>query len=249
MMARRAWFVPLLAVLASALGMVPALAADPVRIATEGGFPPYNTRDAAGELTGFEIDLGNAICAHAGWQCEWVVADWSALIPGLLANDFDAIMAGMSITPARSRSVAFSRAYFPANEGAVGMFVGSTSFLVPETALIAVQSGTIHEEHLREHGLRVQPHATADAALDAVLDGKVDMVFGSPDFLELRVNRTSRSLAILGREDIAAGGAAIAVRPGDSDLLSTFNAALDALSADGTMDRLDQVWFKPGRDI
>jgi polar amino acid transport system substrate-binding protein len=37
-----------------------------VRIGTEGAYPPYNFIDDAGNLAGFEIELGQAICERRG---------------------------------------------------------------------------------------------------------------------------------------------------------------------------------------
>lgn len=59
----------------------------------------YRTPD--GELTGFDIDLGNALCAEVGIQCEWVVQGWDGIIPGLMARKYDAIMSSMTINDER----------------------------------------------------------------------------------------------------------------------------------------------------
>jgi polar amino acid transport system substrate-binding protein len=219
-----------------------------VRIATEGAFPPYNSLDSAGRPQGFEIDLGNAACAHLGWRCSWVLRDWNALLPGLVAGEFEIIMAGMAITPSRRAQAGFSREYFPSISKPQGIFVGTHTFQNPKESLIAVQDGTIHEDHLRSQGYRVATYATAGAALDAVMDGTCDLTFGSPDFLEQRVFRTSRTLTIIGTQEIDAGGAAAAIAKPRADLQQGFNAALDALETDGTIERLRKKWFTMSTD-
>lgn len=224
-------------------------ASQTVRIATEGAFPPFNSLDADGAPKGFEIDLGNAVCAHQGWTCDWVLHEWPGIIDGLLGDEYDAIMAGMSITPSRLKDVDFTREYFLSANRPKGMFVGIHNFLDPAQSLIAVQQDTIHEEHLQSLGFRTASFATAGAALDAVLAGRCDMTFGSPDYLEPRVYRTGRALAINGTMDIHAGGAAIAVPKGRDTLRRGFNAALDALEADGTIERLRKKWFAKSTDI
>ena len=235
--------------------VLPGLAAaqstlpDTVRIATEGAFPPYNALDKNGNLIGVEIELGNAICANQGFDAIWVITDWADMIPQLIAGDFDVIMAGMAITPGRSAKVAFSREYFPNGTQATGMYVGAHTFLDPQQSIIAVQENTIHEEHLRARGMQVVTFETAGKALAAVLDGTADITFGSPDFLENRVYRTSRALTILGTEPLDAGGAAAAFRKKDVALRAAFDDGLAQLTADGTLDRLNNKWFKPSRDI
>ncbi|MDU8926419.1 transporter substrate-binding domain-containing protein [Alisedimentitalea sp. MJ-SS2] len=220
-----------------------------IRIATEGAFPPYNSLDKNGNLQGFEVDLGKAICAARGLSVIWVITDWATMIPDLLAGDFDVIMAGMAITPSRARQIAFGTEYFPSDDGATGMYVGAHTFQSPHGSLIAVQENTIHEDHLRTLGLRVETYATARKALDAVLDGAADITFGSPDYLEPLVYRTSRTLAILGTEVIEAGGAAAGFRKQDTTLRNQFNTGLAQLRSDGTLKRLNAKWFADNRDI
>src|SRR5690606_26645382 len=82
-----------------------------VRIGTEGAYPPFNATDASGELVGFEVDLGRALCERAGVTCEFVAQDWDGIIPALLSGRYDMIMAGMTITDERREQVDFSRGY------------------------------------------------------------------------------------------------------------------------------------------
>ena len=65
----------------------PADADTEIRFATEAAFPPFNERSPPyGKITGWEIDLGMAICAKMNRKCEFVAQEWDGLIPGLLAR-------------------------------------------------------------------------------------------------------------------------------------------------------------------
>ena len=88
-----------------------ASAQETVRIGTEGAYPPWNETDPAGNLVGFEVDLGNAMCEKMGVTCEWVAQDWDGIIPALLNGRYDLIMAGMSITEERRQAIEFSDGY------------------------------------------------------------------------------------------------------------------------------------------
>src|SRR5690606_5433783 len=121
-----------------------AQAQETVRIATEGAYAPWNFLNDAGEPAGFEIDLGNAICEHAGLTCEWIINDWDSIIPNLLAGNYDLIMAGMSITDERLETIDFSQNYFPPDPS---KFVAAAGTDIDPSALegkrVGVQGGTI----------------------------------------------------------------------------------------------------------
>lgn len=83
----------------------------PLRVATEGAYPPYNMVDASGNLVGFEIDMMKDICKRMGTECQFIAQAWDGMIPALQAGRFDAIVAGMSITDERLAAVDFTRGY------------------------------------------------------------------------------------------------------------------------------------------
>tara|TARA_B100000965_G_scaffold62341_1_gene48174 strand:- start:2580 stop:3431 length:852 start_codon:yes stop_codon:yes gene_type:complete len=85
--------------------------ADKIRIGTEGAYPPWNSKDASGALIGFEVDLANELCAIMKHECTIVEQDWDGMIPALVMRKFDAIMAGMSITDERMKTINFSQGY------------------------------------------------------------------------------------------------------------------------------------------
>jgi octopine/nopaline transport system substrate-binding protein len=101
---------------AAALGVLVAVSGasaqdKTVKIATEGAYAPWNFTGAGGKLEGFEIDLGNDLCARMKVKCEIVAQDWDGIIPALQAKKYDAIMAGMTITEKRKEVVNFSVPY------------------------------------------------------------------------------------------------------------------------------------------
>lgn len=82
-----------------------------VRIATEGAYAPWNFSTPQGKLDGFEVELANELCRRMNVKCEIVAQDWDGIIPALQAGKYDAIMAGMNITPKREEVIQFSRTY------------------------------------------------------------------------------------------------------------------------------------------
>ncbi|HYE48232.1 MAG TPA: transporter substrate-binding domain-containing protein [Azospirillaceae bacterium] len=84
---------------------------DPVRIATEGAYPPFNYFDPSGKVIGFDIDIVNEMCRRMAVRCEVAPQNWDGIIPGLQAGKYDAIIAGMSITEERKQAVNFTQGY------------------------------------------------------------------------------------------------------------------------------------------
>lgn len=83
-----------------------------VRIAIEGAYPPFSATSPAGELIGFDVEIAYALCAEMEANCELAAQDWDGIIPGLVANKYDAIIASMSITEERKKTVAFTGRYY-----------------------------------------------------------------------------------------------------------------------------------------
>jgi octopine/nopaline transport system substrate-binding protein len=121
-----------IAVLVSLLSIGQALAEDrkTLTIATEGAFPPWNSVSPSGEVIGFDIDVGKALCERANLECRFVAQAWDGIIPALNVGKFDAIMAGMSITEKRKQVIAFSEPYALTSN----YFVVSKASVIPAMA-------------------------------------------------------------------------------------------------------------------
>lgn len=181
-----------------------------IRIATEGAYPPYNTHAPDGRLIGYEIDLAADLCRRMNARCEVVAQDWDGIIPGLQAGKYDAIMAGMSITPRRMEALAFSVPYvnspssFAALKGSplaglpgVDTRVPLTDAAAAKTALdalrpklkgkvIGVQVATVQAEFLNAHFKDIAEIRTYKTTEEHDLDlhaGRVDAVFAVSAYL------------------------------------------------------------------
>jgi len=106
-------------------GLAFGVQAQPLRIAMEGQFPPFETLDESGQLKGFNVDIAQALCQAMAQECQLLRFAWDDLIPALEAQRADLILASMSITEARQQRVDFTAkyaqtpAYFFARKGLI----------------------------------------------------------------------------------------------------------------------------------
>ncbi len=217
-----------------------------IKIATESSYKPFSYTDADGKLIGYEIELVDALCEQMQAECEVISQDWDGLIPGLNAQKFDAIIAGMSITPERKEVVEFTDPYFHSGIVLIGKKGDDISVADLAGQPVASQRSTVAAQYLQDE------HANADIKLydtqdNAYLDltsGRVrammsDKVTGI-DWLK---TEAGQDYEVKGQEistDEDAMG--IAFRKGDP-LVAKFNKALAELKENGTYDQITGSYF------
>lgn len=217
-------------------------------------FVPWAMRDLSGKLIGYELDVAQRLAADLGVKHEAVPTAWDGIIPALLAGNFDMIIGGMTVTPARAESVDFTDAYsfsgvamVASTKTAPGL-TSVAAFNRPDFTLVA-RRGTNAVPVVQ----KLLPLATLrqfddDAqALQELLNGNAMAWFTStpkpafaavdhPGVLYLPVDK-----AIEPQRD------AIAVRKGDPVALEVLNKWIAARKEDGFLKDRFHYWFE-GRD-
>ncbi len=175
----------------------------PLRIGTDGAYPPYNATTSAGELVGFEIDLIKDLCRRMQRRCTFVTTEWIGMIPKLQEGSVDIIMSALSIRPERRKVIDFSLPYFSAptyfiaRKGSKVYYPQSQQVIdlgMPQAgdaramagiaqhlqgAVVGVEGSTTHEDFVRERfpsvgRIRIYPKQE-NLFLDLVI-GRVDAV-------------------------------------------------------------------------
>lgn len=148
-----------------------------MRVVTEGAYAPWNFSAADGSLKGFEIDLIHDLCARMQYKCEITAQDWDGMVPALNAGKFDVIMAAMSVTEERKKTVAFSDIYAPTSSTFITAKTNDIANLPKRNTLINLdKDGKIKDQTIEElrkllHGktIGVQGSTTNTNFLDKYL--------------------------------------------------------------------------------
>ena len=219
---------------------------DKIKIGTEGAYPPWNSKDASGNLIGFEVDLAKELCAIMKHECTIVEQDWDGMIPALLMRKFDAIMAGMSITDERLKTINFSQGY--ADEVAsLAVMKGSdlaslqtvkaislskksgevkktleqlTKALAGKT--IGVQTGTIHQNFLESGdvgSVTVRKYKTQDEVNLDLASGRIDAALAAAVAFTDYAAKSGKPVVLVGPTfsgGAFGNGVGVGIRKGDN---------------------------------
>ncbi|MBP0050182.1 transporter substrate-binding domain-containing protein [Marinobacterium sp. AK62] len=232
----------------TAFGSTAAMAADKIRIATEGAYMPFNGMNEQGELIGFDVDIARALCAEMQAECEIVAQDWDGIIPGLMGRKYDAIIASMSITEERLRVVDFTDRYYSnvlAYVAPEGKDVDISKAGL-EGKTIGAQRATIAGQYLEDNLADVANIKLYDTQDNAYLDlasGRLDVLLSDkfPAYDWLRTE-DGKGFEFKGEDIDIDDKIAIAIRKGDP-LKEKFNAAIKAIVEDGTYEEINARYF------
>ncbi len=230
---------PMLLAAAFAAAASAAVAQEVVRLGTEGAYPPFNFINDSGDVDGFDIDVGNALCERAGLTCQWVLNDWDSIIPNLVSGNYDTIMAGMSITDERDSVIDFTQNYLPPEPS---VYVAMSDDVDLDGGVIAAQTGTIQASYVAETGATLVEFATPDDTVAAVRNGEVDAVLADGGYLR-EIASEDPDLRVVGEDVFLGNGIGVGVRESDPDLRDTLDAAIQAMKDDGSLNALIEKWL------
>lgn len=238
-----------------ALAGTASAADNQVKIATNVPYKPMEFAKPDGTLTGFDIDLGNALCKQAKLKCTWVRQAWNGIIPGLIAHRYDAIMSSMTINARRKKHVLFSNPYI----------VVPSTFIVPVDSpiheisdatlkgkKIGVQRGTVQDDYVTaKYGkiAKIQRYQNADDVAVDMDVGRLDVAFfdqitSQSALIEANPGKYRQVGPDLTKPKKYFGsGFGIAFRKNEQDLAKKFNEALAAVKKDGTYAKLYKKYF------
>lgn len=225
-----------------------------IRFLTESDFPPFNYYDENNVLTGFNVDMARAVCLELEATCDIQVRAWADLLPALRKGEADAVIASHAPSPGVLKLVDFSEPYyftparFAARRGLEPLKITPEGL---EGRTIAVAKRTAHAAYLREffRDSAVRLYETVELARDALVVGKVDLLFGDGISLAFWLNGTASRACCEFRGGpftearYFGDGIGIAVRRDDTELKGQIDTALRSLRRNGRYEELLLRYF------
>ncbi|PIE61990.1 MAG: amino acid ABC transporter substrate-binding protein [Desulfobacterales bacterium] len=238
-----------------ALGLclaVNASAAEKIVVGTSADYPPYEYTDASGKFVGFDMDLIRAIGEKMGVKIKIVDMGFDTLIAALQKEKIDVVIAAMQATPERAEKVDFSTVYRTIADALLvkkGSGIKLTSVFDQVNYKIGSQTGTIQEKWIKDNLIKTgklpeKNYFSYERVDNAAMDlkaGRIDVLHIQSDPATALVKKNDLEIALISKEAIAAGQS-LAVTKGNTKLLNRINNAIEALKADGTMDKLTKKY-------
>jgi polar amino acid transport system substrate-binding protein len=215
-----------------------------VRIAMDATYPPFESLDPSGQIGGFDKDIADALCAEMKVKCEFTNQAWDGIIPGLLANKYDAILSSMSITDERKKQVDFTEKYYNTPPAIAVQKDSPLKGVTPDDLkgiTIGAQTSTTHANYAQEKfpGAEVKIYPSPDEyKLDLSngrLDAAIDDVVVLDEWTKSDAGKCCKVLGVLPTDPVINGvGAGVGIRKEVTVLRDMINKAIAEIIADGT---------------
>ncbi len=212
-------------------------------------FVPYAMKDKKGELVGLEIDVAKQLAKDMGVEVEFVPTKWSGIIPALIADKFDVIIGGMTVTPKRNLKINFTEPYYYTSQGLLANKKMTDGFSIADfnspDVTIAARLGSTAALAAKENFPQAQLRLFDDepAAVQEVKNGRVHaMVGGQP--LPSHMAADSPATLVAYDDQLLKEPISFGIRKGDVDTLNYFNNWIETARSKGTIDKLYDYWFK-----
>ena len=246
--------MPVLGVSAQSADL-PDLGGRTITVAVENAYVPFNFIDTAtGEAIGWDYDTLAEICNRLNCVPEFVETSWDGMLVALANGDFDVAADGITITEERAQTVDFSQGYVTLQQvilARVGedRFTDADSLKADTNLIIGVQPGTTNYflavDLVGED--RIVTYDTFPIAVQALIAGDVDAVVMDDVAGQGYVGVNGDKVQIVG-EPLSAMQELGFAFPKDSELVAAFDAALDSMREDGTLETINNKWFLGGAE-
>lgn len=213
-------------------------------VATEGQFAPFNFFQGT-RLTGFEIDVAEALASRMGLKVEWKTIGFDALLTGLQQDRWDMVIASHGVTEERAKAVTFADPHYCSGGVVVARSAAIRGAKDLAGKVVAVQTGTTYLENVKKvAGVKeVKNFPQDNNARAALQSGRVD-AWVTDKFLAKAALEADPKAGLLIGDFLFVERIAPAMAKGNQGLAAAVNQALGKLLADGGYAEISKKWFK-----
>ena len=221
-----------------------------IKIGTDATFPPFELVDEkTKDLTGFDVELMKAIAQKAGLDVEFVNVGFDPLLAGVAQCQYDGAIAAITITDERKQQMNFSNPYFEAGQVVVvktgNDAIKSKDDLGGKTA--GSQIGTTGAIEIGNiPGAKLKTYDSFDLAFQDLINGQIDAVVADNPLALGYIGKNADKIKVTGPV-FTSENYGIAVCNKKADLVTKFNQGIDAVKADGTLQKLIDKWIVAGQ--
>lgn len=218
-----------------------------LNVGLEGTYPPFSFVDKDGKLTGFEVELSEALAKELGVKAKIQPTKWDGILAALESKRLDVVVNQVTISEERKKKYDFSQPYTVSGIQALTQKKNEASIKTAQDLVgkkIGVGLGTNYEQWLKSNvpGAVVKTYDDDPTKYQDLRVGRIDAILVDRlAALEL-ISKTKDTLAVAG-EPFSRQESGIAQRKGEPELLEAINKALDKLRADGTLTKLSEKYF------
>ncbi|MCG4455711.1 MULTISPECIES: ABC transporter substrate-binding protein [unclassified Pseudomonas] len=226
-----------------------------LRIGIEAAYPPFAYKTPEGNITGFDYDIGNALCEEMKVKCQWIEQEFDGLIPALKVRKFDAVLSSLTITEDRLKSVDFSKKYYhtPAKLAMKAGTVINDPLVDLKGKKVGVQRASIYDRYATDvfapAGVEVVRYSSQNEIFLDLQTGRLDATIADSVNIDDGFLKTDagKGFALVGpdfnEQKYFGDGAGIAVRKGDTALADKFTAAIAGIRANGKYKEVQDKYF------
>jgi polar amino acid transport system substrate-binding protein len=211
--------------------------------ATEGAYPPFNYFQGK-KLTGYEVEVMEAVAAKLGLKLEWRTLGFDAQVAAVALDRFDLAIASHGITEERQKSVDFTLPHYCSGGQIVSQPGGPLKAADVQGKVLGVQLATTYADAARKlSGVKEVKTYTKDTdAQQALLARRVDAWVTDRFVAQTAIQKAGGKLK--GGDMVFVERVAMILRKGNTELAGKLNQALKDLHTDGTLKRISEKYFK-----
>lgn len=217
-----------------------AASAEPLRIATGGHYPPYIYNPDTPEASGLDKDLMDEICERGGYECTWIDLPMGDIFQALARGEVDVVTGGFGYSTERDAIADFTCPYVISTQN-TGQFIATRQSVDLITGRLGALDQSLYLLAMKYAERDVTAYPTEEDALNALIAGEVDAIFGSHNMVAMAM--AQGGFYEVGEYPTFSGGTVLGVSEDAPELRAALDDLLAKISSDGTLGQLQMRWL------